>query len=260
MSDVSSLKEALRSVLKEVDVATRSDLTALDERVQKVEDEIRRLPTMVSAEVTRQLSRMGAGAAAGGPSSSGAAHFVPTTLMLRGWSTYGDPETQACADEMDTLWQTVVKKLVPPASTCLVPARPAVSNHQLLLRIRQAPLAPRLALQHARELRESVEAAVADVRFRGLPIRVGIELSPQRRERLRAFFAAQDELAAHLGRHGVEVAVTPCMQTLQLHGPRRHILGSFSSAGVWTWRPEAFASEAMGRPPGEAAAAEAPPS
>lgn len=92
----------------------------------------------------------------------------------------------------------VSAKLQPATAAFLVPARAAVSNHQLLLRIRKAPADPRLALQHARDLRESLDTAVSDMQFRGLPLRVSIEVSPQRRERLRAFFKAQDDVVDHL--------------------------------------------------------------
>lgn len=49
------MKDALRSVMTEMNIATKSDLGELDLRIQKVEEEIGRLPDLVAAEVGRQL-------------------------------------------------------------------------------------------------------------------------------------------------------------------------------------------------------------
>lgn len=109
-------------------------------------------------------------------------------------------------------------------------------------------------------MRDALDLAVADMQFRGKPLHVSIELSPQRRARLRAFFEAQDTLAEHLRQSGTVAEIVPCIQTLRLHGPKRHVLGSSAAAGgSWCWRPEAFASEGLGRPPDGAAAGESAP-
>lgn len=79
-------------------------------------------------------------------------------------------------------------RLRPPMAAALVPARAAESNHKSLLRIRN-PRGPQVgAAACARDLRDALDEAVSGWKFRDLPLRVSIELSPQRRERLRAFF------------------------------------------------------------------------
>lgn len=136
---------------------------------------------MVAEEAARQLARLGpaSSSSAGGHGSHSVEAFVPGTVMLRGWARYGDPESQASASEVEELWRAVSAKFCPATMADLVPARAAVSNHTLLLRVRNAPLDSRLALQHARDLRDSLDVAVADMQFRGLPLRVSIEHSPQ---------------------------------------------------------------------------------
>lgn len=171
--------------------------------------------------------------------------------MLRGWARHGDPESQASASEVGALWNMVSGKLLPSTAAALVPARAAVSNHKLLLRIHKAPTEPMLALQHSRDLRDSFDEAVSDMTFRDLPFRVSIELSPQRRERLRAFFQAQDDLTDHLRLSGIAAEFVPCVQSLRLHGPKRHVLGSLTSSGSWSWRSEAFIAEGLRRPSGD---------
>lgn len=173
---------------------------------------------------------------------------------------YGDPESQASASEVEELWRVVSAKLLPTARADLAPARAAFSNHQLLLRVRNAPADSRRALQHVCDMRDALDAAIAGMQFRGKPLRVSIELSPQRRERLRAFFEAQDARTEHLRQSGTVVEIVPCIQTLRFHGPKRHVLGSFAAVGgSWCWRPEAVASEGLGRPPDGATAGNSAP-
>lgn len=85
LDDLGGLKEALRSVLKEVNVGTRRNLEKLDLRVQNMQDEVGRLPDLVADGVACELTRLGptASSAARGHGSHSGGVFVPGTVMLR---------------------------------------------------------------------------------------------------------------------------------------------------------------------------------
>lgn len=130
LNNMRDMQDALRSVIQEMNLATKSDLAELDIRIQKVEEEVGRLPDLVAAEVSKKLKDKGWAEQSAGQQSRVA--WVPSSMMVRGWAVFQDPASQATsADELQ-------KKL--PRDILEHPSmvRPAVANHQLLLRFRGA--------------------------------------------------------------------------------------------------------------------------
>lgn len=117
------MKDALRSVIEEMHLATKTDLAELDARIQKVEEEVGKLPDMAAAEVSRQLKdKTFAEPSAGGSSRP---IWVPSTMMVRGWATFQEPSTQATSAEVHSLWDQLQKRLSSGALDHLSLVRPA---------------------------------------------------------------------------------------------------------------------------------------
>lgn len=105
------------------------------------------------------------------------------------------------------------------------------------------------ALDKIRALRDAMDQAVGQVAFKECALRVGLEISQERKEELNTFFRAHDSLQQHLKDIGLEANLTPCVATIRLHGPAMHVLGSLSRPGTWQWRQAGFDAEKLVGPP-----------
>lgn len=193
-------------------------------RIQKVGEEVGRLLDLVAAEVNRQPKDKGTADSTRWQHERGV--WVPTSRMFRGRATFGDPASQATAGEIHTLWEQLQKKLPKDALDLLSLVRPAVANHHLLLRFRGAPSRTDAALDMARRLRDAMDTALMGVTLKDKPLRAGLEISPDRKDRLSKSFRAHDSLLQHWKDLGLEAKLTPCVATLRLHGLGMHVLGS----------------------------------
>lgn len=167
---------------------------------------------------------------------------------------FGAPSSQAAAGEIHTLWEQLQNKFPKDALDHLGLVRRAVANHQLLLRFRGAPPRTDAALDMARSLRDAMDTALTGVTLKDKPLRAGLEISPNRKDRLSKFFRAQDSLLQHWKDLGLEAQLTPCVATLRIPGPRMHVVGSLGRSGTWQWRREGFDAEKLGHPPPSAGA------
>lgn len=150
------MKEALRSVITAMNVATKTDLAELDLRIQKVEDEIGKLPDMVAAEVSRQLQEKGASGEA--PRASGErSAFVPTSLMVRGWDPFGRRDAHPLGPTSRSIEQERGRQpLHGEAGRCKPPVVVA-----------DAQLAAEVAFDLARNLRQELDAALTGLKVKG---------------------------------------------------------------------------------------------
>lgn len=67
-------------------------------------------------------------------------------------------------------------------------------------------------------MRDAMDAAAAQLTFKEKPLRVGLDMSQERKDKLNTFFRAQDSLQQHWNDLGLEAKLTPCVATLRLHG------------------------------------------
>lgn len=133
---------------------------------------------------------------------------------------FGDPSSQACASEMHTLWNSLQTKLDKRDMEHLAMVRPAVAHHQLVLRIRGAPARTDAAIDMARSLRDAMDGALQGLTVRDKPLRAGLEISPDRKERLGKFSRAQDSLAQHWRDIGIDASTTRVWRRFVSMDPR----------------------------------------
>lgn len=250
------MKAALRAVLAETGVATRADLQELSTRVQAVEQRVEQLPSLVEEEVRRQLAAQASDSTstATGSTRSGRSSttiFVLGTVHVRGWAKYGDPATGIPEDEAQAIDVELRKALSSEANSALRLAAPGVANHQLLYRINFRESDPRMALQEARRYRDALAEASAAIRVRGHPLRVSLELPPERKMRLHSFFRQVDALRDHCLDEQVDTNwYRVCPQSLRVHRvPSLVVLGSFDASGRWEWKEAAFHEAGVKMPP-----------
>lgn len=91
-----------------------------------------------------------------------------------------------------------------------------------------------------------MHVALAGLTFKEKPLRAGLEIPPERKDKLNKVFRAQDALQQHWKDLG---QLTPCVATLRLHGPTMHVLGSLSRSGAGQWRQAGFDAEKLGHSP-----------